>query len=265
MELQDKVAVITGGASGMGKATARRFVKYGAKCALFDINEDRGKALADELGASAIFCRVDIADEKSVSAGIARTLETFGAIHINANYAGTGNAFRTVGRDGPFPLKDFKFIIEVNLIGTFNVLRLCAQEMAKNVPVNKDGARGVIINTASVAAYEGQIGQAAYSASKGGIVGMTVPIARDLASLGIRVNTIVPGLFATPMFMAGHDEQTDEIRAYMEQGPLKHTLFPRRLGEPDEIAKLAQALVENDYINSECIRIDSGMRMTPKF
>jgi len=265
MELKDKVAVITGGASGMGKATAKRFIDHGGKCALFDMNEEKGNATADELGASAIFCNVNVADEESVTAGIAKTMEAFGAIHININYAGTGNAIRTVGKDGPFPLKDFKFILEVNLVGTFNVLRLCAQEMAKNKPVTDDGGRGVIINTASAAAYEGQIGQAAYSASKGGVVGMTVPIARDLSSIGVRVNTIVPGLIATPMMMAGFEEQTPEIREWMDQGPIKQTVFPKRLGEPDEIAKLAQALVENDYINSECIRIDSGMRMAPKF
>ena len=263
MEMQDKVAVVTGGASGLGRATVKRFVANGMKCAIFDMNEEKGAALAAELGDAAIFQKVNVADEESVKAGIEATLAAFGAIHVDCNYAGIGNAMRTMGKNGPFPLDAFKMIIGVNLVGTFNVLRLCAEQMAKNEPFNKDGGRGVIINTASVAAYEGQIGQAAYSASKGGVVGMTLPIARDLAVLGIRVNTIVPGLIATPLMMGGAEELTPEIWEFLK--PLgAQVLFPQRLGDPDEIAHLAQTLVENDYINGECIRMDGGIRMQPK-
>ena len=263
MDIQDKVAVITGGASGLGRATVKRVVAAGGKCAIFDMNEEKGAALVEELGDSVICCHVNVVEEASVKAGIASAMEKFGAIHINCNFAGIGNAMRTMGRKGPFPLDDFQLVINVNLIGTFNVLRLCAEQMANNEPFNKDGGRGVIINTASVAAYEGQIGQAAYSASKGGVVGMTLPVARDLAVLGIRVNTIVPGLIATPMMMGGAEEMTPEIWEFLK--PLgEQVLYPRRLGDPDEIAHTAQYLMENDYVNGECIRMDGGIRMQPK-
>jgi NAD(P)-dependent dehydrogenase (short-subunit alcohol dehydrogenase family) len=263
MDLKDKVAVITGGASGLGRATVRRFVENGAKCAIFDMTADKGHDLANELGDSVIFCQVNVTDEASVQAGIDATMAAFGAIHINCNYAGIGNAKRTMGRDGPFPLDDFKLVIDINLVGTFNVLRLCAEQMSTNEVVTDDGGRGVIINTASVAAYEGQIGQAAYSASKGGVVGMTLPIARDLSVLGIRVNTIVPGLIATPLMMGGAEEMTPEIAEFLQ--PLgSQVLYPKRLGRADEIAHLAQMLVENDYMNGECIRMDGGIRMQPK-
>ena len=263
MDIKDKVAVVTGGASGLGRATVKRLVAAGGKCAIFDMNEEKGNALVADLGESAIFCKVNVVDEESVAAAIATTMDTFGAIHIDCNFAGIGNAMRTMGKKGPFPLDAFKLIIDVNLIGTFNVLRLCAEQMAKNEPFNKDGGRGAIINTASVAAYEGQIGQAAYSASKGGVVGMTLPIARDLAVLGIRVNTIVPGLIATPLMMGGAEELTPEIWEFLK--PLgEQVLFPRRLGDPDEIAHVAQMMVENDYINGECVRLDGGIRMQPK-
>ncbi len=263
MDIKDKVAVVTGGASGLGRATVKRLVAAGGKCAIFDMNEEKGNALVADLGESAIFCKVNVVDEESVAAAIATTMDTFGAIHIDCNFAGIGNAMRTMGKKGPFPLDAFKLIIDVNLIGTFNVLRLCAEQMAKNEPFNKDGGRGAIINTASVAAYEGQIGQAAYSASKGGVVGMTLPIARDLAVLGIRVNTLVPGLIATPMMMGGAEELTPEIWEFLK--PLgEQVLFPRRLGDPDEIAHVAQMMVENDYINGECVRLDGGIRMQPK-
>ena len=263
MELRDKVAVITGGASGLGRATVRRFVANGVKCAIFDMNEEKGNELVAELGDSVIFCNVNVTNEESVVAGIEATMQAFGAIHINCNFAGIGNAKRTMCRKGPFPLKDFNLILQVNLVGTFNVLRLCAEKMAYTEPFNDDGGRGCIINTASVAAYDGQIGQAAYSASKGGVVGMTLPIARDLAVLGIRVNTIVPGLIVTPLMMGGSEVMTPEIAQAIE--PLSsQVLYPRRLGMPDEIAHLAQSLVENDYINAECIRMDGGIRMQPK-
>ncbi|NQX88318.1 MAG: SDR family NAD(P)-dependent oxidoreductase [Halioglobus sp.] len=263
MDLKDKVAVVTGGASGLGRATVKRFVANGAKAAIFDMNEEKGQQLVDELGDSVIFCNVNVTSEESVQAGIAATMEAFGAIHICCNYAGTGNAMRTMGKKGVFPLDAFNLIIQINLVGTFNVLRLCAEKMADNAVLNEDGGRGVIINTASIAAYEGQIGQAAYSASKGGVVGMTLPIARDLAVLGIRVNTIVPGLIATPLMMGGAEEMTPEIAEFLT--PLaSQVLYPKRLGKADEIAQLAQQIVENDYINGECIRMDGGIRMQPK-
>lgn len=256
MDIKDKVAVITGGASGLGEATARRLSGMGAKIAIFDVQEDKGQALAEELGASVIFHKTDVTDEASVEAGIAATMEAFGAIHICCNYAGIGNAIKTVGKDGPFPLDKFKLVININLIGTFNVLRLAAAEMQKNEPFNEFGGRGCIINTASVAAYEGQIGQAAYSASKGGIVGMTLPIARDLASIGIRCNTIVPGLIHTPLFQGAPDNVIDALSAQV--------LYPKRLGQPDEIAHLAVMLIENEYMNGECVRMDGGIRMQPR-
>lgn len=256
MDLKDKTAIITGGASGLGAATARRFAGLGANIAIFDLNDELGNAMAAELGDGASYHNVNVTDEESVSSAIAEVMGRTGAVHICCNYAGIGTPGRTLGRDGPLPLDYFKRVLDVNLIGTFNVLRLAAAEMIKHDPVTDDGCRGVIINTASIAAYEGQIGQAAYSASKGGVVGMTLPIARDLASMGIRVNTIVPGLINTPM-MAGLPEPARQSLA-------ASVLFPKRLGEPDEIAKVAQAIVENDYINGECIRMDGGIRMQPK-
>lgn len=203
-----------------------------------------------------IYQNVNVANEASVKVAIAATVESFGAIHICCNYAGIGSAAKTVGKDGAFPLDQFKKVIDVNLVGSFNVLRLAAEVMAKQEPVTDDGGRGVIINTASIAAYEGQMGQAAYSASKGGIVGMTLPIARDLASLGIRVNTIVPGLIHTPLFDTLPENAFKSLSASV--------LNPQRLGRPDEIAHLAQFIVENDYTNGECIRMDGGIRMQPR-
>lgn len=264
MDLKGKVAVVTGGASGMGRATTKKFVEMGAKVAIFDFNEEKAeKVIADVGSENAIFCNVNVTDTATIEAGIAATMEAFGAIHICCNYAGTGNANRTMGRKGPFPLDQFKRIIDINLIGTFDCTRLCAEKMADNEPFDKYGGRGVIINTASVAAYEGQIGQAAYSASKGGVVGMTLPIARDLAVLGIRCNTIVPGLIATPLLMGGQEEMTPEIEGFLK--PLAaQVLYPQRLGLAEEITSLAVHLVENDYINGECIRMDGGIRMQPK-
>lgn len=256
MDIKDKVAVITGGASGLGEATVRRLNGMGARVAIFDVNADKGHALAGDLGSDVIFQSVNVTDEASVQAGIAATMEAFGAIHVCCNYAGIGNAFKTVGKDGPFPLDKFKLIIDVNLIGTFNVLRLAAAEMQKNEPYNEYGGRGCIINTASVAAYEGQMGQAAYSASKGGIVGMTLPIARDLASIGIRCNTIVPGLIHTPLFEGAPDKVVEALAAQV--------LYPKRLGRADEIAHVAVMLIENEYMNGECVRMDGGIRMQPR-
>ncbi|MDB5970147.1 MAG: 3-hydroxyacyl-CoA dehydrogenase [Hydrocarboniphaga sp.] len=254
MKIENSVAIITGGASGLGKATVEKFAGMGAKVAIFDMNEEAGSALARQLGENAAFFKVNVADEASVQAAVAQTVERFGALHICINYAGIGNAFKTVGKNGPFPLAEFNKVIQVNLVGTFNVLRLAAEQMVKNQPV--DGERGVIINTASVAAYEGQMGQAAYSASKGGIVAMTLPIARDLASYNIRVNTIAPGLIHTPLFNGSPQNVVDALAAQV--------LNPQRLGQPAEIAHLATCIVENAYINGETIRIDGGIRMQAK-
>lgn len=256
MDIKDKVAVVTGGASGIGQAIARRVVKGGGRVAIFDLNEEAGQAMVDELGDAALFAKVNVVDEESVANGIKQTMDKFGAIHICVNCAGIGSATKTYGKAGPHPLDDWSKVIAINLTGTFNVLRLCAEQMSKNEPVNDDGGRGVIINTASVAAYEGQVGQAAYSASKGGIVGMTLPVARDLASVGIRVNTIVPGLIHTPLFETLDQKVFDALS--------NSVLYPKRLGKPEEIAHLATSIMENDYINGECIRMDGGIRMQPK-
>jgi 3-hydroxyacyl-CoA dehydrogenase / 3-hydroxy-2-methylbutyryl-CoA dehydrogenase len=256
MDINDKVAVITGGASGLGEATARRITAMGAKVAIFDLNEEKGEALAAELGDGATFFKVNVTSEDDVQSAITATVEKFGAIHICCNYAGIGSAARTVGRNGAHSLDQFKLVIDINLIGTFNVLRLAAFEMAKNEPYNEYGGRGCIINTASVAAFEGQIGQAAYSASKGGIVGMTLPIARDLASVGIRVNTIVPGLIHTPLFQGVGEAAVNSLASQV--------LYPKRLGEADEISHVAVMLMENEYMNGESVRMDGGIRMQPK-
>lgn len=256
MDINGKVAIVTGGASGLGEATVRRYVGLGAKVAIFDMNDDRGNAIAKELGDSVMYRNVNVVDENVVASALADVVAAFGDVHICNNFAGIGNAAKTVSRGEPFPLDQFQFVINVNLVGTFNVLRLVATQMSKQDPINDDGGRGVIINTASIAAYEGQIGQAAYSASKGGVVGMTLPIARDLASLGIRVNTIVPGLIHTPLF----DSLPEEAYKSLAASPL----YPKRLGQPDEIAHLSQYIAENDYTNGECIRMDAGIRMQPR-
>lgn len=256
MDIKDKVALVTGGASGLGEATVRLYHELGARVAIFDKDDARGQALAQSLGAAAQYQQVDVADEEQVVAALAAVVERFGAVHICNNYAGIGAAAKTVSRGEPLELARFKHVIEVNLIGTFNVLRLAAAQMARQDPIDADGARGVIINTASVAAYEGQVGQAAYSASKGGVVGMTLPIARDLAALGIRVNTIAPGLIHTPLFETLPREAYESLAA--------QPVFPKRLGRAEEIAHLSRYIVENDYTNGEVIRMDGAIRMQPR-
>ncbi len=256
MNLSGKTAIITGGASGLGEATVRRLHDRGVKVAIFDLNEQRAASIIEELGDSVAFFKVNVSDEDSVAAALAGTVEQFGDVHICCNYAGIASAEKTVGREGPHKLDVFKQVLNVNLIGTFNVLRLVAHQMSQQATITDDGQRGVIINTASVAAFEGQIGQAAYSASKGGIVGMTLPIARDLASFGIRDNTIAPGLIHTPLFDSLPEKAYKSLEASV--------LNPQRLGKPDEIAHLAQSIAENDYINGECIRMDAGIRMQPR-
>jgi 3-hydroxyacyl-CoA dehydrogenase / 3-hydroxy-2-methylbutyryl-CoA dehydrogenase len=257
MKIAGAGAVITGGASGIGRAIAQVLAQKGARVAIFDLNEAAGQDMAKDFGAAgALFQRVNVAEESSIVSAIEKTMGEFGAIHICVNCAGIGSAHKTFGKDGPFPLAAWNKTIGVNLTGTFNVARLCAEQMAKNQPLDTNGLRGVIVNIASVAAYDGQIGQVAYSASKAGVVGMTLPMARDLAGIGIRVNTIAPGLIETPLLGSLPMEVLDALA--------KSVLYPKRLGKPEEIAQLALAIVENDYINGECIRVDGGIRMQPR-
>jgi len=256
MQIQGITAVVTGGGSGLGEATTRALVGKGAHVTILDLPSSNGEAVAKELGKDVIFAAADVTDEEQVTAALDRTVETFGAVHANVNCAGIGSAGRTVNKDGtPFDLAWFRKTVEVNLIGTFNVLRLSAARMAANEP-NDGRERGVVVNTASVAAFEGQIGQCAYSASKGGVVGMTLPIARDLSSIGVRVCTIAPGLFATPMLMGLPEPARDALGASVP--------FPSRLGDPPEYAALACHIIENAMLNGETIRLDGAIRMAPK-
>ncbi len=255
MDLKGSVAVVTGGASGLGEACVRRLTAAGAKAAIFDLNEEGGRRLAGELGGQAVFHKVDVTSEEEVAGGLKTCLDAFGALHLLINCAGMGIPAKVLGKEGPMPLNIFRKTIEVNLIGTFNVIRLAAEKMAANQP-NRDGERGVVINTTSVAAFEGQIGQTAYSASKAGIVGITLPIAREFAELGIRVVTIAPGLFNTPMLAALPDKVKESLG--------KSVPFPPRLGEPREFAALATAIIENPVLNGETIRLDGALRMAPR-
>ena len=255
MDISNKVALITGGASGLGLATAKVLIESGAKVMLLDLNEDNAKEAASSLGDSASYTVANVAEEQSIVDAIAKTKEEFGSIHIVVNCAGIGSASKTVGKNGAHPLDYFKTVIDINLVGTFNVLRLAAEEMGNNEP-EKDNECGVIINTASVAAFDGQIGQAAYSASKAGVAGMTLPIARDLARMGIRINTIAPGIFDTPMMAMA----PDQVRLPL----IEMTQFPKRLGLPEEYASLVKHIVENPFLNGETIRLDGGIRMQPK-
>jgi len=255
MQLQEHTFLITGGASGLGAACARRFVAAGAQVVLADLNAAGGAELASTLGSKARFVRTDVTDEHSVQEAVDTAVLTSGGLHGVINCAGIGRAERTISRTGPHALAGFVQVVTVNLIGTFNVIRLAAAAMARAQP-NAAGERGVIVNTASVAAFEGQVGQAAYSASKGGIVGMTLPIARDLARDGIRVMTIAPGIFDTPL-LGSLPEPARESLA--QQVP-----FPARLGRPQEYAALAQHIVENEMLNGEVIRLDGAIRMAPR-
>jgi NAD(P)-dependent dehydrogenase (short-subunit alcohol dehydrogenase family) len=255
MEITGKTFLVTGAGSGLGAATARLLASIGANVVIVDVNQQAGDQVAEEVGPRARFVRADVSDEAAVSGAVSTAVSTFGGLHGAANCAGIGVAMKTVGKDGPHALDAFERTIRVNLVGTFNVIRLAAAQMAKQPPDAK-GTRGVIVNTASIAAFDGQVGQAAYSASKGGIVGMTLPIARDLAPLGIRVVTIAPGLFDTPL-LAGLPEQVKE-------GLGKTVPFPPRLGKPDEYAALVRHVVENDMLNGAVIRLDGALRMPPK-
>jgi 3-hydroxyacyl-CoA dehydrogenase/3-hydroxy-2-methylbutyryl-CoA dehydrogenase len=254
MELKDKVCVVTGGASGLGRATVEDFIREGAKVAIFDLNEDEGRALADKLGANAIFCPVNVSDDNSISAGIDATMSAFGAIHVCVNCAGRGGgATKTLGRKGRFPMDLFRDVININLVGTFCVLTQAAEKMAENDP-DENGERGVIINTSSIAAFEGQKGQVAYAASKAGLVGLTLPIARDLSYYGIRIVTIAPGVFETPILKG----LPPEAKASLS----KSIPNPARLGIPEEFSALAMHIVNNSYINGETIRLDGALRMS---
>src|SRR5919202_240800 len=255
MQLDGRTFLISGGASGLGAACARRFSAGGARVVVADVNAAAGEQLASELGDSVRFERTDVTDEASVQHAVDQALGAFGGLHGAINCAGIGVAQRTLGRNGPHSLADFVRVITVNLIGTFNVIRLAAAAMARGQP-NAAGERGVIVNTASVAAFEGQIGQAAYSASKGGIVGMTLPIARDLARDGIRVLTMAPGRFDTAFL----GTLPEPARVSLGQ----QVPFPPRLGRPEEYAALAQHIVENEMLNGEVIRLDGAIRMAPR-
>ena len=254
MQLKDQAAIVTGGASGLGAATARRLAAQGAKVAVCDLNAKLAESVAAEIKGTAILC--DVSDAASAEAAVAQASKAHGPARVLVNCAGIGVAKRVIGRDGPMPLSDFDRVIRVNMIGTFNMLRLATAEMSKLEPLAATGERGVVINTASVAAYDGQIGQAAYSASKGGIVAMTLPIARELAQFGIRVLTIAPGLFLTPLLANLPQEAQDSLAAAIP--------FPRRLGHADEFASLALHMIDNPYLNGEVVRLDAALRMAPK-
>jgi NAD(P)-dependent dehydrogenase (short-subunit alcohol dehydrogenase family) len=253
MLIKNSVFLITGGASGLGAATARMAAENGGKVVIADLQVEAGEKLAKELGGR--FSKCDVTSEADGKAAVETAVKAFGGIHVLVNCAGIGTAERTLGKEGPHNLAHFTRVVTINLIGSFNMIRLAADAMAKAGP-NAAGERGVIINTASVAAYDGQIGQAAYSASKGGIVGMTLPIARDLSRNGIRVCTIAPGIFETPMLLGMPKDVQDALG--------KMVPFPPRLGRPVEYAQLARAIIENEMLNGETIRLDGAIRMAPK-
>jgi NAD(P)-dependent dehydrogenase (short-subunit alcohol dehydrogenase family) len=256
MEFKGKTSIVTGGASGLGKATVERYIQDGANVAIFDLNSEIGEALATSLGNQCRYFHVDVSDEQSVANAIDEVVNEWGGLHIVNNFAGIGPACKTLSKNGPHPIDTYMKVVMVNQVGTFNMCRLAAQAMANGEPVTDDGCRGVIMNTASIAAYEGQVGQVAYSATKGAIVGMTLPMARELSPYGIRVVTIVPGIIHTPLFDSLNPEYIDTL--------VSSTVYPKRLGKPSEIAKLAAHIVDNDYINGECIRMDAAIRMPAK-
>ncbi|CAL9453646.1 putative oxidoreductase [Nocardiopsis dassonvillei] len=257
MDLNGISALVSGGASGLGEATARELASAGATVVIADLNAERGEAIAKEIGG--VFVSTDVSDEEQVKAAVQAAVDTGAPLRVAVSCAGIGWATRTVDRDGnPHDLASYQKVIQVNLIGTFNVLRLAAAEIAKTEPVNEDGERGSIVNTASLAGIEGQIGQIAYSSSKGGVIGMTLPAARDLAAVGITVNTIAPGILETPIY--GEGEASEQFKQRLA-APVP---FPKRLGTAAEFAKLARTLLEVSYINGEVVRIDGALRMPPK-
>jgi len=256
MDLRGLGAVVTGGGSGLGEATVRALASEGARVCVLDLNFEKAEAVASDVGDSAIAVAANVTDPDEVAAAIDKAHESFGGIHVAVNCAGIGSVGRTVARDGtPFDLNHFKQVIEINLIGTFNVLRLAASKMLENEP-NEQGERGVIVNTASIGAFDGQIGQVAYAASKGGVVSMTLPIARDLAKAGVRCNTIAPGLFGTPLMLLAPQPMQDAL--------ISNIPFPHRFGVPAEFAALCTHIVSNPMLNGETIRLDGALRMPPK-
>jgi NAD(P)-dependent dehydrogenase (short-subunit alcohol dehydrogenase family) len=253
MDISGCAAIITGGASGLGAATAQMLTAAGAKVAILDVNDDGARAVAQKIGGLAVHC--DVTSAEQTAAAIAAARDKHGVARIVLNCAGVGPAKRIVGRDGPMPLADFERVIAINLIGTFNVMRLVAVDMQALAPL-ADGERGIIICTASVAAYEGQIGQAAYAASKGGIVGLVMPAAREFAQFGIRVNAVAPGIFSTPMLHALPEQAQQSLAASVP--------FPKLLGKPEQYAALVRHMIENSYLNGEVIRLDGALRMAPR-
>jgi NAD(P)-dependent dehydrogenase (short-subunit alcohol dehydrogenase family) len=255
MQIKDSTFVVTGGASGLGEGTVRMLVQAGANAVIADVQADKGEALAKQLGAKTRFVKCDVTSESDGQGAVDAALKNFNGLQGLVNCAGIAIAERTVKKDGPHALASFARIVNINLVGTFNMIRLAAVAMAKGQP-NAVGERGVIVNTASVAAYDGQIGQAAYSASKGGVVGMTLPVARDLSRDGIRVCTIAPGIFETPMLLGMPKDVQDALA--------KQVPFPPRLGRPADYAQLVRQIVENEMLNGEVIRLDGAIRMAPK-
>ena len=254
MKIEGSGALVSGGASGLGEATVRRLHEAGATVVIADVNPEKGEALASELGIEFVQC--DVREEDQVQAAVDKAAGAEGGLRIAVSCAGTGIPVKVASSKGPHPLDAFKVIIDINLVGTFNVMRLSAFKMLSDNEPDGEGERGVLINTASVAAFEGQVGQIAYSASKGGVVGMTIPAARDLADKGIRVNTIAPGLFDTPLLGALPQEQRDALGAQVP--------FPSRLGRPAEYGQLVESIVENPMLNGETIRLDGAIRMSPR-
>ncbi|XP_003385670.1 PREDICTED: 3-hydroxyacyl-CoA dehydrogenase type-2-like [Amphimedon queenslandica] len=254
-QLSKVIALVTGGASGLGKATVARLARHGARVVIADLPGSSGEEVAQNNGDNTLFVPTDVTSESDVANALSVTKERFGTINTAVNCAGIGVAIKTLSKRGPHPLSQFQKVLNVNAIGTFNVIRLAAEQMTQGETLNESGEKGVIINTASVAAYDGQIGQAAYSASKGAIVGMTLPIARDLAQYGIRVCTVAPGLFKTPLLEALPEKVQQQLATTIP--------FPQRLGDPDEYAHLIQTIIENPLLNAEVIRLDGALRMQP--
>lgn len=256
MEIKDRTALITGGVSGLGAATARMIGQAGGNVVMVDLNDELGAQMENELGAErALFVRADVCSAEEMGRAVSQATDKFGTLHFVVNCAGIGGSARVLGREGPMTLEHFARVVTINLIGTFNTIRLASEPMAKNTP-DDGGERGVMVNTASVAAYEGQIGQAAYSASKGGIVAMTLPIAREFAQHGIRVMTIAPGIFETPMLGRLPEEVKQSLGAQVP--------FPRRLGKPEEYARLVENIIGSPMLNGETIRLDGAIRMAPR-
>jgi NAD(P)-dependent dehydrogenase (short-subunit alcohol dehydrogenase family) len=259
MDINGASAIVTGGASGIGAACARRLAAAGAKVVVADLNKELGSEVADEIGG--VFVAVDVTDTEQIKAAVDKA-EELGPVRVLVNSAGIGWAQRTVGKDGSYDsaadLDAYKRVIAINLVGTFDAIRIAATAMGRSEPLDETGERGAIVNLASVAAFDGQIGQAAYSASKGGVVGMTLPVARDLAAIGVRVNTVAPGLIDTPIY--GEGEASEAFKASLEKG----VLFPKKLGDPGQLASMVLEAVTNSYVNAETIRVDGGIRMQPK-